>query len=79
MPLRPVLQPFARGGLLVGSLLMLILVLVSVSSFNVFNTVVNFIYLPLIGIYIWPRTDKIILSIFGCFLNDGKTSKAHSL
>ena len=68
MPLRPVLQPFARGGLLVGSLLMLILVLVSVSSFNVFNTVVNFIYLPLIGIYIWPRTDKIILSICIIFI-----------
>ena len=68
MPLRPVLQPFARGGLLVGSLLMLILVLVSVSSFNAFNTLINFIYLPLIGIYTWPRTDKIILSICIIFI-----------
>ena len=48
--------------------MMLILVLVSVSSFNVFNTVINFIYLPLIGIYIWPRTDKIILSICIIFI-----------
>ena len=74
MPLHPVSQPFARGGLLVGSLLMLILALLSVSSFNAFNTVINFIYLPLIGICIWPRTDKIITSIciifiFGLFLD----------
>ena len=47
MPLHPVSQPFARGGLLVGSLLMLILILVSVTNFNAFNTVINFIYLPL--------------------------------
>ena len=68
MPLRPVSQPFARGGLLVGSLLMLILALVSVSSFNAFNTVINFIYLPLIGICTWPRTDKIISSICIIFI-----------
>lgn len=68
MPLHPVSQPFARGGLLVGSLLMLILILVSVTNFNAFNTVINFIYLPLIGICTWPRTDKIVTSICIIFI-----------
>ena len=61
-------QSFADGGEWKGILLMVLLVFISVLNVNIAGRTIGFIFLPLIGVCLWPRTDKVIISIIAIFI-----------
>lgn len=63
MAMRSSSQSIAKGGEWKGILMMLLLTFVSILSVNILGKTVNFVFLPLIGICLWPRTDNAVLSI----------------
>jgi len=64
----------SKGGVWKGILLMCLLLIISVLNVNIAGRTIGFVFLPLIGVCLWPRTDKAVLSIitifiFGLFLD----------
>jgi len=68
MVMRSSSQSIPKGGDWKGILMMAFLTLISVLSVNVFGQTVSFVFLPLIGICLWPRTDGVIVSIVAILL-----------
>lgn len=68
MVMRSSSQSLSKGGEWQGILLMVLLTFISVLSVNVFGQAVSFVFLPLMGICLWPRTDKVVLSIIAILL-----------
>jgi len=56
-------QSASKGRVWTGVLLMLFLVCISVLSVNIASKSVSFVFLPLIGVCLWPRTENSIGSI----------------
>lgn len=63
MVMRSSSQAISKGGTWKGILLIILLVFLSVLNVNIFGRSVSFVFLPLIGICLWPRTESLIVSI----------------
>ena len=58
----------SRGLAMSGLLSMLVLTVLSLISVNVFSYNIAFGFLPLTGVYLWPRLSDPILSVFGLYV-----------
>jgi len=63
MVMRSSSQSISKGGGWKGILMMVFLTAISVLSLNIFGQTVSFVFLPLIGICLWPRTERVVISI----------------
>ena len=63
MAMRSISQSNVKGGTWKGILLLLLLTVFSVLSVDILGRSVSFIFLPLIAVFLWPRTEKPIASI----------------
>lgn len=61
-------QTVSKGGTWKGTLLLVILTVLSVLSVNIIGRKVSFVFLPLIAIFLWPRIDTPIISIISILL-----------
>lgn len=68
MAMRNSFQSVSKGGDWRGIILMLLLTLISTLSVNIAGRSIAFIFLPLIGICLWPRTESSILSIIAILI-----------
>ena len=74
MVMRSAPQTATSGGTLKGGLFLLILTALSVLSVTVFGRTVNFVFLPVMAIFLWPRVENsigsiVIIVIFGLLLD----------
>lgn len=68
MVMRGSSQNYGKGGGWKGAVFLLFLVFISVLNVNIGGRTIAFIFLPLMGVCLWPRTDKTIQSILVIFL-----------
>ena len=74
MVMRSAPQTATGGGTWKGGLFLLILTVLSVLSVTVFGRTVNFVFLPVMAIFLWPRVENsigsiVIILIFGLLLD----------
>ena len=62
-------QGYSKGGEWKGILSMVILLLISTLNVNISGHTIGFIFLPLIGVCLWPRTDKAVVSIVAVLIS----------
>lgn len=63
MVMRSSAQSTSKGGTWKGVLLLLLLTTLSVLSMDILGRKVSFIFLPLMGVFLWPRIERPIASI----------------
>lgn len=68
MAIRSSSQNYGKGGEWKGAAFLLLLIIISVLNLNVAGRTIAFIFLPLIGVCLWPRTDNAVASIISVFL-----------
>ena len=68
MAARSSFQSLSKGGEWKGILMMLLLTIFSVLSVNIAGRSIGFIFLPLIGVCLWPRTENSIVSIIAILI-----------
>lgn len=66
--MRNLSQNYGKGGEWKGIALLILLVFLSVLNINVAGQTISFVFLPLVAVCLWPRTDKVIVSIIAIFL-----------
>ena len=68
MAMRSSSQSYGKGGEWKGIAFLFLLVVISVLNVNIAGRAIGFIFLPLMGVCLWPRTDNAVISIIAIFL-----------